>query len=298
MTTIYYIADKDNLAIQHLNTYFQETEQSVQLISYNLVDLPKVAYLLIITPIKVNIENNDFKYCSYASIWHRWLFKNSPETVLLSAGYAEQNGHSNYIDLLSLEPDFSKYLEKAKPVADFSIRNSEENNGDYIDEWQGMTIPVQGKWISLEPNMPIRGANIIKRLKRFFDGHDASRGIEKHVTDFKQTLVGATHQLKKGDEYADVKKDMLDKFGEEEWKILYIRWIRYKYFFDYTPFRKDINRLDNDIKVLNKFMEDLPDNSNAFLSFNPYGKLDDIFNTVDQEIYGYVSEKIFCNPNN
>ena len=91
---------------------------------------------------------------------------------------------------------------------------------------------------------------------------------------------------------------MLDKFGEEEWKILYIRWIRYKYFFDYTPFRKNIDQLNAHIEDLNEFVKKMPNNSSDFLVFNSHIKFVYIFNVVDQEIYGYVSEKIFYNPNN
>lgn len=293
--TIHYIANQGNLAIQQFATYLQE--QDIHLATYDLMSLPKVDYLLIVKPIKVDSAANDFKYCSYSSIWHRWLFKKAPETILLSIGYAEQNGHPNYIDLLNLKPDFKQHLGKAKPVSSFRIYCDPKNSEQYIDEWQQVTIPTNsnnGKWEPLDNNgLPIRGANIIRRLKRFLDGHDALRGIQKHLIDIRITTLSIVHKLTEGAGYEMVKKDLLEDFGVAEWEILYSRWQVYKSFFYYTPFIGIADSLDKQIKEFNEGMSKLPNDTDTFLRFNPHQKLESILNTID-EVPAYVYEKFFC----
>lgn len=305
--TIYYVNNSGNSIINLLQKYTKQQKFEWQ--PYDPTKLLVVEYLLIVKPILILDDSGLFKYCSYSGIWHRWCCKNAPNTKIIVVGYAPQQRshlpHPNYWDALDLPNDITAALHRAQPAQYYAIKptNPSLDSHYHTDYWHGSVVPEVGTiWLPLshreqKPVLPERGANIIRRLKRFFDGHDRALSVENYLIALKQTLATAAFRLTEASDkegvYNDIKTDLIDTYLADEWRELYDRWKRYYPFFAYTPFLQIENELNNKFNEIDEMIKLNKNKQNSDCVFKINKLLNEIDIQLQQQIHPYISEAEF-----
>lgn len=211
MNCIPYIATNRQIG-KTLESYFLKHHlelKKVILSNYNPSDFTGIPFLLIVSPFKCNKI-----YVSAEAIWKKFLYLNSPDTILLIAGFKSAK-HSNYIDLLQLPTDPHKFLAEARSVAE--------------------------KW-----NPPFSGGlNIEEKLQRFYQGHG-----DESVTDVLYTIIRifsiADVEMKQyGTSFEELREDLFIKNAvTQKWQELKNRWVNYLPFFRCLPFWTVFSEVD------------------------------------------------------
>ena len=169
--------------------------------SPNPIDLKGIDILLVVSPFYCNNI-----YISAEAIWKRYLHLNSPDAIMLTAGFKTAK-HSNYLDLLQLPANPQAFISRAKTAA--------------------------GKW---EPPFS-GGLNIAEKLRRFYQGHG-----DDSVTDVLHTIIRifsiADVELKQYQTpFEELKADLfVSNAVTTKWRELKNRWVNYLPFFQCLPF--------------------------------------------------------------
>ena len=306
---IHYIANSNSAPLKAFKEYVATLFPHVCLEPYSMNTLPQVPTLLIFKPIVVETDDGE-KYCSVSGIWHRYFSKHAPDTKLLSIGYAANSKrHSNYLDLLQLKDlDLDDYLEKARPVSAFCIYQ-DRKTGKYIDKWAGTgeCNCCEGEpspnCNSSHSTMPLRGTHIINRLKRFLDGHDTRKGFAKHLNDFNISIEVVRYKIS-GDEGESIEeqRDFLKKYVLPEYKKLSTRWEHYRQFFNFTPFKKDAEILNDTLKEINQHIQilgaelnlEVPMSTKSTEAITCIAQSLKKIKEIIEKIFPLVFEKEFC----
>lgn len=220
MNCIPYIATDRKIG-KTLESYFLQHNFELKplgLPSPNPLDIKGTDILLVVSPFKCNNI-----YISAEAIWKRYLNLNSPDTILLTAGFKAVT-HSNYLDLLQLPSNPHVLLSSAKAAA---------------DKWEP---PFSG------------GLNIAEKLRRFYQGHG-----DDSVTDVLHTIIRifsiADVELKQYQtSFDELKENLFVRNGvTEKWRELKNRWINYTPFFQCLPFWNVFANVDQLFEQMDPF---------------------------------------------
>jgi len=150
-------------------------------------------------------------YFTISTIWRRYLSIHAPETRLVVMGVCEFQS-VNYIDILNFPAKITSFLKNALPVT---------------ADWQ----------------IPIDGANILDRIRRFFAGHGGVSVVSK-LSGLRQTLDIAYSKLREGSNtFEELKKELLLPFAIVEWQEVITRWQYSLPLFEYLPFYPTIQEI-------------------------------------------------------
>ena len=186
---------------------------------FKTIELPATHIYLIFSPIYHNRS-----YIYYDILWKRFLFKNNPDAVLLTAGFKEGPQHNNYLDLLNLPAELQSRIKKTKTVGEL---------------W----TPVYCGGLRME-----------EKLQLFFRGHGRESVLDVlHKIRRKIHLV--ERELKAGEwSYDQAAGEYLGSgYITERWKEFEARWGNYFEYFAFTPFRKLFQELDLMIRQIRPY---------------------------------------------
>lgn len=203
MNPIPYIATNHRIG-KTLESYFLQHDlelTSVCLSKSTPSDLAGFEILLMVSPLNCNNI-----YVSSEAIWKKYFQLNSPDTIMLTAGFKSVE-HTNYIDLLHLPADPKAFIKNARPA---------------LEKWEP---PFSG------------GLNIEEKLQRFYQGHG-----DESVTDVLYTIIRifsiAHVEMQQYDTpFADLQKELFSLNAvSAKWLELKNRWVNYIPFFHCLPF--------------------------------------------------------------
>lgn len=271
---IHYIASNPRIT-QLLGEYM--FNQGFEWTPYDLKTAPEVELLLIVEP--VEIENELF---AISTAWKAWMMEFRPATTFLVAAFV-QSEHPNCLDLSDLPASLSERLTYAKALRDYPLLNSGMKSEDgkiiYVDPWAF--------------NLPKPGYELKERLKRFVDGHDATRSFLAQIATIRsEVLLLRSYQEGKIDAETlrdsagiEVKsKERARKDLEQIERYFENRLKHYEKIFDYLPYQDTIKTLMADIE--NGIVK--PKLSKRKLDESVLQHLDNIILTTKRSILPYI----------
>lgn len=223
---IYYIGNNSEV-IQFLQLSIRHKENLLKL--EDISKLEEFNYLLIVSPIKINLGGTFFRWVDISSLWENYLLEHYPHIRLMIVGFWSCNRMScvHYRDVLDLGNWRESLLSPYFPTLEEVYAKKEIEEGR-LSEW-----------------------DIRRYLKRFADGHER-QGFFKYLTALKHTMTVAYDESKMGD-YKIIEKEVIKSLGEEEWKHLSERWIFYKPFLEHTPFCQHLEKIEGVLQGMHTY---------------------------------------------
>ncbi len=184
---------------------------------------------LIFSPI---FHNRSYIY--YDILWKRYLNKQNPNAVLLTAGFAK-GPQNNYLDLLDLPAKLQSCISQTKAVK---------------EKW----VPFYNGGIRME-----------ERLHLFFKGH-GKQSVLDVLHRIKRKIHLVERELQHGDwSYHKATSEYLGSgYVSERWQDFKTRWINYYEYFAYSPFREEFLEIDGMISAMDAFFLDGYTDENLF----------------------------------
>jgi len=186
--------------------YFQFETPKIKFFSAFETKLQSASTIIILEPFRIkNI------YFIISPLWKRYLSVHTPDTKLVVLGFCEYQG-DNYIDILNFPDDFIARVKNARSVS--------------------------SNW-----DIPIDGADMLKWIEGFFEGHGGSSVMSK-LNELHQTIDIASQKLIDGSyTFDEIKNDLLLPYAIPEWQELMSRWQYYFPLFQYLPFYPTIQEI-------------------------------------------------------
>lgn len=207
------------------------------------------------------------QFVSPVETWRQYLARHQPETCLIIAGIEAIN-HHNYLDLLSLPIDFSVFFHNLKAVSD-------------------------AKWRPLETE----AMDMQDKLRRFYEGH-GNESVTYTLSKIRRKTETLAKRLKETN-FPKAWKEIFEPlegqtvaYTEEKWKELTRRWGHYAPFFQYLPFREEMEEVGRRIGLISPFFENNCREEGLYTRLEPKKNIDWIFDTLSTIKRGYVSKKI------
>lgn len=196
--------------------------------------------------------------------WRLFLAKNYPEKRLAITG-VEGIEHHNYLDLLKLPRNFSVFFDNLKPV-------------DATD-WQ----PLETEALDMR-----------EKLRRFYEGH-GNESVTYTLSKINRKVEALSTRLK-NDNYRHAWEVIFEPFEEEtvpyteeKWKELHRRWGHYSFFFQYLPFKEEMEEVGRRIEYLSPFFEENCQDEELYNKLEPKKNIVWIFDTLNTIKLEYVS---------
>lgn len=203
------------------------------------------------------------QFVSPDEIWRYFLAKHYPDLQFILAG-VEHIQHHNYLDLLHLPSSFSAFFHNLKPTS--------------YNEWTPFSTEA----------MDMR-----EKLHRFYEGH-GDESVTFSLGKISRKMETLAKRLKQVS-YPQAWKEIFEPlegettaYTEEKWKELHRRWGHYAPFFQYLPFRKDMEEVGRRIVFLSPFFENNCRDEKLFESLDCKVNIDWIRETLDTIKSEYV----------
>lgn len=167
---------------------------------------------------------------SPVEIWRQFLALEHPKKRLAVAG-VEAVEHHNYLDLLDLPRNFSVFFDNLIAVDD--------------PAWK----PLETEAIEMR-----------EKLRRFYEGH-GKESVTYTLSKINRKMAALVQQLKEVD-YQQAWKEIFEPlegetvaYTEAKWKELHRRWGHYACFFQYLPFKEEMEEVGRRIEHISPFFE-------------------------------------------